>query len=224
MTFTVFGYNFPHWKTQNGLINLFLNGFVPDMVILQNRKELIFKQSEYRITPKGEYLQEPSLICRKFGFRYCFQDHDQYNNKLMYESEYGVILGARILKEKTIKQYKGILNIHPGILPGNRGLDNLKWSIINGLPIGATAHFIDHRIDMGRLILSKNIIPEPGESIRDIYIRQRNLEQDLLIKSMELIKEGLKPEMCEPIPYSKKFDAVPVEPDYNKILNICQRH
>jgi len=36
----VFGYNFKHSKTQNGIINLILSGFKPEYVILQNWKKL----------------------------------------------------------------------------------------------------------------------------------------------------------------------------------------
>lgn len=217
MTFVVFAYNFEHWKTQAGLFNLFMNGYTPDMVILQGKKQLNFRQSEYRITPKGEYLINPKQICKKLGFRFMVCDHDDYRNDLYYESDYGVILGARILKQSTIEQYKGIINVHPGILPGNRGLDNLKWSLILGLPVGVTSHFIDYRIDMGTGIMQKQIEIESGDSIRDLYIKQRNAEQEVLIKTMKLIDEGL-PEL-QPIPYSPKFDAVPIDADYQKLIN-----
>ena len=44
----------------------------------------------------------------------------------------GIILGARILSKQIIDAFSiGIVNLHPGILPENRGLDNVKWSIIN---------------------------------------------------------------------------------------------
>lgn len=207
MRLTVFGYNFPHLKTQNGLFNLFLNGYVPDMVILQDKKPLSFRQSDYRITPTNEYLTHPEVICKRLNIPFVVCDHDSYP----VGGGIGVILGARILKNETIKKYDGILNIHPGILPGNRGLDNLKWSLIKNLPIGVTAHFIDYRIDMGRRILTETLTPNKGDSIRDIYIIQRSLEQKVLIDAMRLIKEGLRPGDCAPIEHSEKFDAVPKE-------------
>lgn len=219
MTFVVFAYNFEHWKTQAGLFNLFMNGYTPDMVILQDKKQLNFRQSEYRITPKGEYLINPKQICKKLGFRFMVCDHDDYRNDLYYESDYGVILGARILKQSTIEQYKGIINVHPGILPGNRGLDNLKWSLILGLPVGVTSHFIDEKIDMGRFIMSDTVGIDKDDTIRDLYIKQRNLEQRLLIETMGNIREGLRVEDCKPIEFSKKFDAVYVDCDYQKLIH-----
>ena len=43
----------------------------------------------------------------------------------------GIIAGSRILKKKIIEEFKiGILNMHPGLLPLNRGLDTHKVSIL----------------------------------------------------------------------------------------------
>ena len=41
-------------------------------------------------------------------------------------------LGARILKPSAFSPFrKGVMNMHPGILPDNRGLDTIKWAILN---------------------------------------------------------------------------------------------
>ncbi len=48
--------------------------------------------------------------------------------------ELGIILGEKIISEKIINSFKlGVLNMHPACLPENRGLDNTKWAIMNGL-------------------------------------------------------------------------------------------
>jgi len=202
----VFGYNFPHWKTQNGLINMVANGIIPDMVILQDKKQLNLPHSDYRITPKGEYLQEPKDICNMLGLNYDITDHD--NSPF---GDLGVILGSRILKKEVIERFsKGILNMHPGILPGNRGLDNLKHSITKRLPVGVTAHLIDHRIDMGLIIDTKIVPIYSDDTIRDVYIRQRNTEQELMINV-------LKREQWDLIPCieSEKFTVITEAEDFN---------
>lgn len=213
MRFAVLGYNFPHWKTQNGLFNLFVNGFRPEVVILQNRKVLNIPESKYRITPVGEYLQDPKAVCKMLDLRYKVLDHELIENRSV---DFAVILGARILPARTINQFeKGILNIHPGILPGNRGLDNLKWSLIKGLPIGCTAHFIDRRVDMGKIVATAEIKRLPNESIRDLYNRQRNLEQRLLIETMEKFEtEGIDYSRYTPVSLSEKFNPVPDQLDH----------
>jgi len=207
MMFDVLGYNFPHWKTNNGILNLVSNGFIPNHVILQQKKELKFKQSKYRISPICKESIHPKDLCKLFDLTVFVKDHDEWEPR----NQFAIILGARILSKGLIERYpKGILNIHPGILPGNRGLDNLKWSIINNLPIGITAHWIDEKIDMGRIIKKVTVPIYHDDTIRDVFIRSRQMEIDLLIDVMkDLNFEG------EPCEFSKKFDCVPDELDKN---------
>ena len=201
----VFAYNFPHWKTQAGLFNLFLNGLIPDLVMLQDKKKLDIPHSDYRVVPRGEYLADPVDICRKLNIKYKIMDHEDSAGGGL-----GVILGARILSHDLINRYDNILNIHPGILPGNRGLDNLKHSIIKRLPIGVTAHIIDHRIDMGTIIDTRIVPVYQDDTIRDVYIRQRNCEQELLI---DVIKKGIY--TGTPCTFSEKFTVITPDEDLN---------
>lgn len=213
MKFAVLAYNFHHWKTQNGLINLVCNGFTPSVVILQNKKQLNVPTSKYRITPDFEYLQDPKELCKVLGLKFKILDHDKIVNETC---DLAVILGARILPQRTIDQFpKGILNIHPGILPGNRGLDNLKWSLIKGLPIGCTAHLIDSRVDMGYIVCKAVMNRKPDETIRELHLRQRGVEQQLLLKAMSFIASmGTDFLKLHPVSYSEKFSAVPDELDH----------
>lgn len=209
-TFDIFGYNFPHWKTQQGLLNLCANGVKINTVVLQDRKVLNVPESKYKFTPTHEYIQDPKSVCNALGLKYTVCDHDSYNkfeDLPFSDAEYAIILGARILKPETVKKYKGIINIHPGILPGNRGLDNLKWCFINNLPVGVTAHFIDHRIDMGSIIMTENVKLSANDTIESVYLKQRNLEQKVLIYALKLIDQpDYKLTHCE---FSTKFSAVP---------------
>lgn len=41
-----------------------------------------------------------------------------------------------------IQKYR-IINAHPGYIPVVRGLDSLKWAIVEGLPIGVTTHLLE---------------------------------------------------------------------------------
>lgn len=211
MTFDIFGYNFPHFKTNQGLINLCAHGFRPARVILQNKKKLNVPESNYRITPIAPECTEPRDICAVLGLPFYVCDHNEFQNTL--KADFAVILGARILSKELIERYpKGILNIHPAILPGNRGLDNVKWSIIKKLPIGVTAHWIDARIDMGRKVAESYVDIYPDDTIRDIYIRQRQLEQELIL--LVFMNDWYKKEGTE-IELSEKFSAVPDELDQN---------
>ena len=66
----------------------------------------------------------------------------------------GLIFGSRILNKEIIEMFKvGILNLHPGLLPENRGLNTIQNAILKNIPQAVTLHFINNEIDMGKKLL-----------------------------------------------------------------------
>ncbi len=65
----------------------------------------------------------------------------------------------RILSKNFIKRFKGkILNIHPSLLPKYRGLNTHKRAISNNEKYsGCTVHFVNSRLDSGKIILQKKV-------------------------------------------------------------------
>jgi folate-dependent phosphoribosylglycinamide formyltransferase PurN len=187
----VFGYNFKHAKTQTGIINLILSGFKPDYVILQDWKKLNVISPSIRITPKDLFLTEPIQILKKFDIPYivCNHNSDEAAEFLLKQNfELGIILGARILSSKIINKFnKGVLNMHPGLLPENRGLNTLKWAILRNIKQGVTSHIIDEKIDRGLLISKNKIDIYEDDTLLDVQIRIDNLEQKMMIDAVEKI-------------------------------------
>jgi len=56
------------------------------------------------------------------------------------------------ISKATIKKVKGIINIHPGILPYYRGCSCPEWTLFNNEALGITAHFMDEGLDSGPII------------------------------------------------------------------------
>lgn len=186
-TIGVFAYNFPHLKTQDGLFYLLAHGYKIGHIFAADKVPLNFYQSTIRTTPRIERLIHPSLIAKQFNIPYSIVAHNQSAPFIKsLNLDLGIILGARILSKAVIDAFNiGIINIHPGILPINRGLDNIKWAILNNQPQGNTAHFIDQNIDRG-LFLGKNIINVyPDDSLVDIQIRLNYAGLDLLIEVLD---------------------------------------
>ena len=192
-----FIYSFPHWKTQNGLFNLCFKKYKPALALAADSVKLNFYQSKIRTSTKGLFLQDGKSLCEFYDIPYYNTKHNSdecidiiKRNKL----DLGIILGARILSKEVIDSFKiGIINMHPGILPQNRGLDNIKWSVFKNYPIGVSAHFINEKIDMGELITQRNIEVLPDDEFLDLCVRNQNLEQGLMIESLDKIKkEGSK--------------------------------
>ena len=56
----------------------------------------------------------------------------------------------------------GAINLHPSLLPHNRGKHYNFWSIVDDVPFGVTLHFVDQGIDSGD-ILFQTPIPKTWE-------------------------------------------------------------
>ena len=65
----------------------------------------------------------------------------------------------RILSKDFIKDFKGkILNIHPSLLPKYKGLNTHQRAISNNEKYsGCTVHFVNSRLDAGKIILQKKV-------------------------------------------------------------------
>ena len=98
-------------------------------------------------------------IVIKYSDRKSFEDRLL---KLLKKNNVDLICLAgfmKILSGKFIKKFnKTILNIHPSLLPKYKGLDTHNRAIQNKDKYsGATVHFVNDRIDSGKIILQKRI-------------------------------------------------------------------
>ena len=188
MRLGVFVYNFPHQKTVEGLYWLAQWGY--DCVCFaQDKKKLNIPSSPTRVTPVGISYPHPANLARIFGYEYHITDHD-HEFVVDYSRRAGlskaVILGARILKAPAIAAFSGgIINMHPGLLPENRGLDNLKWAVLNKIPQGITAHLINSKIDAGMLLFREIVEVHPDDTYVDVYLRTLNSELINLRRAIE---------------------------------------
>ncbi len=191
MRIGVFAYNFPHRKTQEGLLNLFLNGIEVSCVLAADPVPLTFYQSKIRVAPKELVHAHPRAVAERIGAPYHVVAHNDPECAELarrYELDLGIILGARILKQPIIDAFRiGILNMHPGLLPQNRGLDNLKWAVLKGMKQGVSCHLIDSQIDRGHLILRRAINVFEDDTLIDIFLRIQNAEQAMMLESIGII-------------------------------------
>ena len=65
----------------------------------------------------------------------------------------------KILSHNFIKKFKGkIINIHPSLLPKYKGLNTYNRVLKNGEKYtGCTVHFVNSKLDGGKIILQKKI-------------------------------------------------------------------
>ena len=72
----------------------------------------------------------------------------------------------KILNKKFINRFnKKIINIHPSLLPKYKGLDTFQRAIKNKEKLtGCTVHYVNNKLDSGKIILQKRIYIEPYDS------------------------------------------------------------
>ncbi|MFH1642776.1 MAG: formyltransferase family protein [Nanoarchaeota archaeon] len=218
MKIGVFVYNFRHKKTQEGLLNLFLHDYKIECILAADPVKLSFYQSKIRIAPKDLEYTHPKDIAKSLNVPYYVVKHNDkstYDLIKKYNLDIGIILGARILKKETIDAFNiGVLNMHPGLLPENRGLDNIKWAILKNLKQGVSCHLINEEIDSGQLIIKEEIMVYPDDTLLDIFLRVQNKEQELMIKSLQILNKGNLD--LEPVTEGTYFKSVP--PDEESTL------
>jgi methionyl-tRNA formyltransferase len=82
------------------------------------------------------------------------------------------------------------VNFHPGLNPYNRGWYPQAFSIINGLPAGATIHLMDAEVDHGDIIAQKTVSIEPSDTSYEVYRKVISAEKYLIKKNIRKIIEG----------------------------------
>lgn len=215
MKLAVFCYDFAHYKSSEGLLWLKAHGYDDVTCFASPYKQLFVPKSKTRITPIILPLS-PEKIADAFAYGYIPVDHDDPDmpNKIK-DYNYGIILGARILKPHVVTALP-IINMHPGVLPENRGLDNIKHAILNDLPQAVTVHIIDRHIDKGLLLRKKLVDVYKDDTLLDIFMRVQNVELIQMIKMLDLLKRW-RPDIGEPL-IDGHYNEVITDADDAKVL------
>ena len=93
----------------------------------------------------------------------------------------------KILSKDFIKNFKGkILNIHPSLLPKYKGLNTHKRVLLNNEKYsGCTVHFVNSRLDAGKIILQKQVKIRKSETAK-------SLAKKILIQEHRLYPKAIR--------------------------------
>ena len=98
----------------------------------------------------------------------------------------------KILSKDFIKKFKGkILNIHPSLLPKYKGLNTHKRALNNKEKYsGCTVHFVNARLDSGKIILQKKVKISKNETeaslAKKILVQEHKLYPKAILKAFNL--------------------------------------
>jgi phosphoribosylglycinamide formyltransferase-1 len=127
-----------------------------------------------------------------------FVDRAAYDQALVrlvseYEPQLVVLAGfMRILTPYFIGAFAGrILNIHPSLLPGYRGLHTHRRVLEAGETLhGVSVHFVTEELDGGPVILQAEVPVMPGDGESALSARVQRAEHRIYSQAIEWFARG----------------------------------
>ena len=115
---------------------------------------------------------------------------DELKPQLIAVVAYGKILPEYIL---DFPEY-GCVNVHGSVLPKYRGAAPIQWAIINGdKTTGVTTQYMKMGVDTGDIIFTDETEILPDETYGELYTRLSQSGAELLLKTVNAIKDGTAP-------------------------------
>jgi len=195
----VFAYDFPHGKTHDFLLEIKASG-ISDVVVFSAPKVKLKCSDNNKYYSNFFARVEPINtleLCESLKFKYIKTSHadlDVIKDAVeKYKINIGLISGARIIKKEIIEIFaEGIINFHPGKIPETSGLDAFYYTILNKVPLGVTTHFIDHKVDAGRIIMFDELDIEHGMSPDHLIHNNYQLQLKALRRVLNSYKKNHK--------------------------------
>lgn len=212
----VFAYDFPHRKTHDFLLDLVSLG-CRDLLVLGAPKKDLGALAEPRKANAPTQVFEPLAtadLCRHLGLAYMPLDHQDVPQIGRHVAERGISLGivsgARILSGPVISLFsEGIVNFHPGKIPETSGLDAFFYTIKKGVAAGVTTHFVDHRVDAGRLVRFSELPVHPHDTPETVQENVYQLQRMALREFVSDVRRGRIPALSIDRPFKNSpMDAL----------------
>ena len=92
----------------------------------------------------------------------------------------------KVLSRNFITKFKGkILNIHPSLLPKYKGLNTHQRALNNNEKYsGCTVHFVNSKLDSGKIILQKKVKISKNETMKSLAKKVLHQEHKLYPKAI----------------------------------------
>jgi len=103
-----------------------------------------------------------------------------------WSPDLAIFTGGDILRDEVLKVPRvGILNSHLALLPEIRGMSSPEWSLLCGIPLGITIHFMDSGVDTGPILLRREFAgADACDSLAD-------LRNKMIAEGIDLIAEAV---------------------------------
>lgn len=110
---------------------------------------------------------------------------------------------------------EGCLNLHPSLLPHNRGKSPNVWSIVEGTPAGVTLHYMDADVDAGDIVARREVETSFADTGKDLHRRLERAQYDLFTETWPDVVAG----SVEPTPQGDADGDFHTTEDF---LDLCE--
>jgi methionyl-tRNA formyltransferase len=131
----------------------------------------------------GSRLREPSVL--------------DSVRELDCEIAVSILFGYILRPEFLALPSAGCINLHPSLLPYNRGAHPNVCIIIEGTPAGTTLHYIDAGVDTGAIIAQREVAVLPVDTGESLYRRLEHASLELFMEVWPAVRAGNAPGMAQ---------------------------
>ena len=108
-----------------------------------------------------------------------------------------ILFGYIVKKEVLDLLPQGCINLHPALLPYNRGAYPNVWSIVEQTRAGTTIHYMDEGVDTGDIIAQREVEVEPIDTGESLYRKLETASLELFIETWPRILSGKAPRQAQ---------------------------
>lgn len=111
------------------------------------------------------------------------------------EPEIGVsAMFGYLLRRDVLELFpRGCVNLHPALLPYNRGAHPNVWSIVDGTPAGVTLHYVDEGVDTGDVVAQRAVPVDAADTGASLYRRLESACEALFAEAWPCVRAGAAP-------------------------------
>jgi methionyl-tRNA formyltransferase len=110
---------------------------------------------------------------------------------------------------------EGAINLHPSLLPHNRGKSPNVWPLVDGTPAGVTLHYMDEAFDTGDIIAQREVETSFADTGKRLHRRLEDAQYDLFTELWPDIESGT----VERIPQDSENGSYHTTEDF---LELCE--
>jgi len=94
---------------------------------------------------------------------------------------------------------RGMVNVHPSLLPRHRGPSPIQWALVCGdRRTGVSTMLLDEGQDTGPILLQESVDIDPQETAEDLSPRLAAIGAQLLVKTLDELERGLLEPRAQP--------------------------